>query len=345
MEQWIADGRIVIGDRGRSLIPQIAEQVGFSKDCTAGLRGILKRVVRAGNSDKGTPAPYAECLVHYQYRPSVSETSGGMSWDDMYLQTPAVDASEENEPLEVVVGAGQVAQGFDEILVTMLEGEVCDAWLDPAFAFRDNSLRTAKGLIPPNSPVILRLELVEFQNPLTPRSRIHVADEKHKRWGNDAFRQGLFDVAMAHYQKALKTLGSTLVCGSGLSGEERSAVVLRDREVRLAVLGNMSACAFQTSQLEKATQFIDRALKLSPLHLRTVTRKIAILKKLQRFDEARELIRKVQAGLMETGEGGGQGATGGAAESSAALRAELSTLAAEEAEHQKAANSLFRKML
>jgi hypothetical protein len=334
MEQWMLDGRTAVGDRGRSLVPAIAEQLGFTADLTGGLRGIMKRVTRAGDASSGHPQQYAECTVHFQYRPSVElAADDAKAWEEAYLNTPVVDGSDESGvPLEVVAGAGQVAQGLDEALVTMNVGEVSDLWLDPAFAFRDNSLRTSRGLIPAGMPVLLRLELVSFENPLSPRSRIAVANDRHKSAGNERFRQGDFEGAMQHYARALKTLGSAIVCGSGLPPGERPALVERDRATRLAVLGNLSACAFQLGQLEKARQSIDRALKIDPFHTKSVLRKVAILKRLQDFGEAR---KSVQRALDRSSD----------AESKAALEMELAAIDADEAAHEAAASALFRRMI
>lgn len=280
MEQWVCDGRSIIVDRGVSLIPRGVEAEGFAEDLSNGHRGLLKKRLSAGAGER--PQLYAECHCCYRYM----TTSG------------AVADESSGETLEVLLGAGQVTQGFDEALASMCAGEEAIYWLDPAFAFRENGLRSSHGSVMPDEPVQLWLKLVEFYNPMTAAQKIARCREL-KESGNTCFNSGNYEQAIQLFHNALRKLGTTLIVPESeratMSALELDELRSVDKHLRVILNTNLAASWFLRGDNDKCLQFCDKALRLDPCHAKALFRKALVLERRLEFDECIALLDTVAA--------------------------------------------------
>jgi hypothetical protein len=274
MEQWLIDGRRIVAERGASLIPFGVESLGFTVDLS-GCRGLLKKTVVAGNGE--TPSVYAECVVAYSY---IQENGS------------VVDCSPETEPLTVAVGAGEVTQGFDEALLSMACGEEAEFWLDPAFAFRENGLRTPLGSIPPNSPLLLRLRLVRFENPLTSAQKIDAAISRRES-GAEKFRLHDIEGAISCFMDGLRSMGPKIVADATLSAGDAAALSQRDAELRIALLTNLATCWFLKEENEQSWGYCVKALQIDPRCAKALFRQALIEEKRENTEQALALLQKM----------------------------------------------------
>jgi FKBP-type peptidyl-prolyl cis-trans isomerase len=67
---------------------------------------------------------------------------------------------ERGEPLEFVVGEGQVIRGWDEGIVQLKKGQKAILTCPPAYAYGAGGI---PGVIPPNATLIFEVELISFQ--------------------------------------------------------------------------------------------------------------------------------------------------------------------------------------
>lgn len=275
MEQWVANGRTIIEDRGHSILPQRLESEGYSLDLT-GMRGILKKVLKEGEGE--TPLMYATCQCHYTY----TDVDGDV-----------VDESEKDFPLDVVVGAGQVTQGFDEGLLTMRQGEEAELWLDPAFAFRENGMRgsVAGRAIQPDAPVLLRIHLISFDNPMNDEETLLKVDCL-KALGNEAVQSEQWEVALRHYHNALRlvTTASSSVAGSGVPNYKQKRA-----EVSSVLCSNIALVWFQRNEMNITLQFVTRALRYNPRNAKALFRRALVQERRLEFHTALQTIEEMRS--------------------------------------------------
>jgi hypothetical protein len=278
MEQWVSDGRTIIQDRGSSLIPPGVEDDGFV-DVSGGVRGLLKRPIQPGVGD--APKTYAECHCAYTY------------WT---VRGEVADQATEEEPLEVIVGAGQVSQGFDEGLAAMREGEVAQFWLDPAFAFRENGMRCSQNgwdKVGPDEPVRLEVRLLRFMNPMNSKEKL-VCATQFKDEGNAAFQKQDFEKALLRYHSALRRLGTAgLRPDKAMTVDEGASLVASDRTLRATVNSNIAACWFARGDLGRCLTFCQKALVIDKNHPKSLFRKALVLEKRCEFDAAAEILQRM----------------------------------------------------
>lgn len=278
MEQWVSDGRTIVQDRGSSLIPPGVEDDGFV-DVSGGFRGLLKRQVQVGSGD--VPKIYAECHCAYTY------------WT---VRGEVADQATEDEPLEVVVGAGQVSQGFDEGLAAMKEGEVSQFWLDPAFAFRENGMRCSKNewdAVGPDEPVRLEVRLLRFMNPMNSKEKLESATQ-FKDEGNSFFQKQDFEKALLRYHSALRRLGTALLRpDKNMTVEESDALCAADKSLRATLNSNIAACWFARGDLVKCLAFCQKALLIDKRHAKSLFRKALVLEKRCEFEAAVEILQRM----------------------------------------------------
>jgi len=226
MEQWVSDGRDIVRNRGLSLIPAEAEDLGFTIDMSGGLRGLLMKKPATTSlpatitgedalpkedgdgvevaKKKEYPVQYAECEIRYTY----TDTEGNIV--DVHCEIPMMKNPNPNPEaggrdaevvcheelskllstttLDVIAGAGQVTQGMDEAILQTARGETTEWWLDPAFAFRENGFRSKLGSILADAPVHLTLTMVDFTNPMSSYERL-VKGEEVKNVANGLFKE------------------------------------------------------------------------------------------------------------------------------------------------------------
>jgi len=67
---------------------------------------------------------------------------------------------DRNETFELVLGSGQVIEGWEEVLSKMSIGEIVRFTLPPAYAYGKNGL---PGLVPPGSELTFEVELISYE--------------------------------------------------------------------------------------------------------------------------------------------------------------------------------------
>ena len=92
-----------------------------------------------------TPAPGTKVKVHY-----TGKLTNGQVFDSSVSR---------GEPLEFIVGVGQVIKGWDEGIVQLRKGEKAVLTCPPAYAYGPNGYPP---VIPPNATLKFKIELLEI---------------------------------------------------------------------------------------------------------------------------------------------------------------------------------------
>ena len=82
--------------------------------------------------------------------------------------------SQDNVPLEFVVGEGQILPGWDEMVLLMQVGDVVQFILPPELGLGEAG--APNGAIPPNATLIFEMELVSIEPPPPPPTSIEESD-------------------------------------------------------------------------------------------------------------------------------------------------------------------------
>lgn len=306
MEQWLRDGRKYIRERGRSYVPLSAESEGFTEDLSGmGLRGLLKKKLSDGAHEfkhLSTPLPYATCYVGYQY----------------IHNGEVIDEQPSSNPMEVVVGAGYVTQGFDEALLSMFRGEKSIFWLDQEFAFRENGLVGSNASLPSNTPVQLMIELINFENPVSPEEKLKRATLL-KDEGNALLNSGKNEEAVTKYKLALNTVngpfapvphqrGSVKLHNStpvkpneSCDGEQEAApqpqteaqLNAKRDELRAILHTNLAVCYFQAHDNERCLTSCSTALMYNPKYAKALARRALLYRRSGQFSLAMETLNQM----------------------------------------------------
>lgn len=105
--------------------------------------GVYVKTVKKGNGDKVEPLQTVK--VNYTGR---------------FVDGTVFDRSDDDEPFEFTVGAGQVIPGWDAVVSTMKVGDKVTVLIPSELAYGDGS-RTG-GAMPPYSPLVFDIELLEI---------------------------------------------------------------------------------------------------------------------------------------------------------------------------------------
>ena len=98
------------------------------------------KTVKKGNGDKVEPLQTVK--VNYTGR---------------FVDGTVFDSSDDDEPFEFTVGAGQVIPGWDAVVSTMKVGDKVTVLIPSEMAYREG-----RGAIPPYSPLVFDIELLEI---------------------------------------------------------------------------------------------------------------------------------------------------------------------------------------
>ena len=99
--------------------------------------------------NEGTgPVCHAGATVRVHYRGTLTD---GKQFDSSY---------DRGEPLEFVVGQGQVIKGWDQGITQLQKGQKARLTCPAAYAYGAGGI---PGVIPPNATLIFEVELVSFQ--------------------------------------------------------------------------------------------------------------------------------------------------------------------------------------
>ena len=96
-------------------------------------------------SEGSCPAPGTKVKVHY-----TGKLTNGTVFDSSVSR---------GQPLEFVVGVGQVIKGWDQGIPQLKKGEKATITCPPDYAY---GAAGAGGVIPPNATLIFDVELVDF---------------------------------------------------------------------------------------------------------------------------------------------------------------------------------------
>jgi len=105
--------------------------------------GVEVQIEQEGTGPKATNGKTVQ--MHYEGR-----LTNGTVFDSSY---------QRGEPLEFVLGAGQVIRGWDEGILKLNKGAKATFTISPDYAY---GAQGYPGIIPPNSTLIFKVELVNF---------------------------------------------------------------------------------------------------------------------------------------------------------------------------------------
>lgn len=113
-------------------------------------KGVIKKVIRVGVNDgeDSIPLPGQEVVVEYEAR-----LENGVVIDSSAIWKE----KNKEENFKLIVGMGNVIDGYDMGLMSMRLGEKCDLFIQSKYAF---GAEGRPPRIPPNAPVIFRVELL-----------------------------------------------------------------------------------------------------------------------------------------------------------------------------------------
>ena len=128
-------------EQEKALIDQYIQSHNIEVEPTASGLYFIENKAGKGNN----PAKGAKCKVHYK---------------GTLLDGTVFDSSLEREPFEFELGMGQVIAGWDEAIGMMKKGGKATLVLPSSIAYGE---RGAGNLIPPFSPLVFEVELIDFK--------------------------------------------------------------------------------------------------------------------------------------------------------------------------------------
>lgn len=144
LTQFMADLRSSIGTRNKAAASEFLAKNGKDKGVVTTASGLQYKVVEAGNTKAGSPAPTDEVTVQYR-----GKLLDGTEFDSSYARgTPATF------PVNGVI------KGWQEALVLMKPGAKWQLFVPPELAYDLNS----RPPIPPGSLLVFDVELVSIKS-------------------------------------------------------------------------------------------------------------------------------------------------------------------------------------
>ena len=103
-------------------------------------------VNRLGGDGKTYPTVGKKVKCHY-----IGKLENGTVFDSSY---------DSREPIEFIIGIGQVIKGWDEGIMKLSKGEKATLICSPDYGYGNNDV--GGGIIPKNSTLIFEVELISF---------------------------------------------------------------------------------------------------------------------------------------------------------------------------------------
>lgn len=164
--------------------------------------GVVKKVITRGESggEDCRAIPGQTVVIEYEAR-----LENGLVVDR------SKDHEKDGKPFSIVVGLGQVIEGWDMGMMSMYLGEKSDIFIQPQYAYGEEG---RKPKIPANAPVIFRIELLQvgsrkcrrLERRKRPDATLMTEAQTQKNHGNEFFKDKKYDDAVGFYSDALESV-------------------------------------------------------------------------------------------------------------------------------------------
>ncbi|CAH9099970.1 unnamed protein product [Cuscuta europaea] len=241
---------------------------------------LIKRRIRDGRGEFPMDCPLQDSLLRVHYK--------GMLLNDE--KTVFYDTKFDNngQPFEFSSGEGLVPEGFEMCVRLMVPGEVALVTCPPDYAY-DKFKR------PPNVPegayVQWEIELLDFNTPKDWTGfgfrEIMEDVEKIKSTGNRLFKEGMFELAKAKYEKVLREFNHVHPQDDE-EGKEFS-------ETRNLLHLNVAACYLKLGENKKSIEACNKVLDANPFHVKAYYRRGMAYMAAGDFQEARDDFNKMMS--------------------------------------------------
>ncbi|KAJ3112466.1 cytochrome P450 monooxygenase 9 [Physocladia obscura] len=227
--------------------------------------GLRKRIIRPGDGDLVSPMSLVQ--VHYTGR--------------LHPEGKKFDSSlDRNQPLEFKVGEGRVIKGWDQTLLTMRVGEICEIICEPDYAYGvDGNPPT----IPKNATLLFEMELVSSKPPEDPLSKKLADAASSKAAGNSSFAAADFASAAKSYRFGVSRLEYTW----GATPAELAEI----SALKVSLNANLAASLLKTKDLNDAIDACDRVLEIDAVNVKALFRKGQAYAGLSAFEKAEETFK------------------------------------------------------
>ncbi|KAJ3357115.1 hypothetical protein HDU83_008622 [Entophlyctis luteolus] len=221
---------------------------------------LRKRVLREGAGD--LVAPMSLVSVHYTgyFHPN------GAKFDSSH---------DRERPLEFKVGEGRVIRGWDDGLLSMRVGEVCELVCAPEFAYGEDGNPPT---IPANATLLFQIEVLSCKPPEDPISKKVADAAAAKDEGNAHFAAKRFAPAAQAYRHGI----SRLEYSWGAVPAEMEQI----GKLRVSLNLNLAASLIATKDMREAITACDRVLEVDARNVKALYRKGKAYVGLSKFADA-----------------------------------------------------------
>mmetsp|Transcript_15974 Transcript_15974/g.65691 ORF Transcript_15974/g.65691 Transcript_15974/m.65691 type:complete len:568 (-) Transcript_15974:1980-3683(-) len=187
-----------------------------------------------------------------------------------------------------VTGDGVTSEGIDAAVKRMKRGEKCILYLRKDRAFSDRFSRFAPVGVLSEEDLVAEIELLDFNRPpavwTLPFDDAISAMKKRKDRGNELFKEGRYDEALGHYDRAETCMTN---CQTDLDVQQRTVV----DNIRATCLVNMAACYDKLGNIEEMLAHADKAVSLEPQNVKALFRRGTAHMKLGNLQQALNDVR------------------------------------------------------
>ncbi|KAI8609533.1 hypothetical protein BC830DRAFT_1166456 [Chytriomyces sp. MP71] len=230
---------------------------------------LRKRIIREGNGEPVTPN--SNVSVHYT----------GFLYADGKIGAKFDSSLDRKRPLEFAVSTGRVIKGWDEGLLTMKVGELCELICEPDYAYGEDGNPPT---IPPKATLLFEMELLSAK-PLEDPVPVKLEDAvTAKTTGNSHFATGDFNAAATSYRFGVSRLEYTW----GASPTELQEI----NALKVSLNTNLAACCLKTKDMNEAIQACNRALEVDSGNIKALFRMGQAHVGLAEFDKAGEVFKR-----------------------------------------------------
>lgn len=229
---------------------------------------LLKKILKPGDGVSSRPSPLSEVTMR------------------VLGSLPNGTVIDKHNSLRFIVSDGDVVQAVDIVASLMQRGEICCVKADPKYAYGSQG-RSPN--VPPESPVMYELELLEVLPPLdlesiSESSLIQYLNKKRGR-GNDLFQRKEYSQAVVSYGRAVKTIRDFRRLRRDESSDEINDLWIR-------CLNNLAAAQLKVEQYHEALDSAREVLKCDPDNVKALYRCGKVLLIIDEIDESVQLLQR-----------------------------------------------------
>ncbi|CAO2192202.1 unnamed protein product [Urochloa humidicola] len=194
----------------------------------------------------------------------------------------------DEEPFEFKTDEEEVIAGLDRAVLNMKKGEVALVTIPPEHAFGSTESKQDLAVVPPNSTVIYKVEVVSFVKDkeswdLNNEEKIEAAGKK-KEEGNVLFKLGKYARASKRYEKAAKYIEYD----SSFSEDEKK----QSKQLKISCNLNNAACKLKLKDYKEAVKLCTKVLELDSQNVKALYRRVQAYIQLADLELAEADIKK-----------------------------------------------------